>query len=360
MRLGRGVIAAGLAAVLLATSVVGVAADNPRGVTVMTQNIYQGTELEHVLAATTPQQFVQGVATDYANVISTNFPARADAMATEIARTRPTLVGLQEVANWQAQSPLPSYDFLQILIDALRAHGMQFAVVAVRDNFSAGGLGLFQSGLLNVQLTERTAIIARTDLPTSELSVTNPQAGAFQHVSVFHLLNGPFPLNAGWVSVDAKVRGKTIRFITTHLDGFNTLIAGAQAQELLAGPAATTLPVVISGDFNSEATDPAYTVVTGAGGIGDLHLPALLERFHPATGRPAGQFQIPDPGRPRHVAGGVQHRLRHADDRRRGRGDPHDAGLLRLPALLRRRHPHRRRKRLAPSRDPIAGRIGSR
>ena len=35
------------------------AADNPRSITVMTQNIYQGTELEHVVTATTPLQYIQ-------------------------------------------------------------------------------------------------------------------------------------------------------------------------------------------------------------------------------------------------------------------------------------------------------------
>ena len=57
-------------------------------------------------------------------------------------------------------------------------------------------------------------------------------------------------------------------------------------------------------------------------------------------------FKYPDPGRPGHPAGRVQHRLRHAHDRRRRRRDPDDGRLLRLPALLRRGHPHRRRSRV--------------
>jgi hypothetical protein len=66
------------------------AASEPHELTVMTQNLYQGTELEHVLAAQTPEQFAAGVATDYANVIATNFKERADALAAEIvAHTAP-------------------------------------------------------------------------------------------------------------------------------------------------------------------------------------------------------------------------------------------------------------------------------
>jgi len=40
-------------------------ADNEGGITVMTQNLYQGTELANTLAATTRQQFLLGVAADY-------------------------------------------------------------------------------------------------------------------------------------------------------------------------------------------------------------------------------------------------------------------------------------------------------
>lgn len=185
MGFGRGLVSAAVVALaLLATSVPGAWADNPRGVTVMTQNIYQGTELEHALAAKTPLQYAQGVATDYDNVIATDFSARADALAAEIARTRPALVGLQEVALWKAQPPLPSYDFLQILLDALAAHDMHYTAVISRDNFTVAGMGLFPAGLLGVQLTERTAIIARTDLePPSCVSRMRRQAPSSMSLS---------------------------------------------------------------------------------------------------------------------------------------------------------------------------------
>ena len=255
-------------------------ADNPRAVKVLTYNIYQGSELEHALSAATLPQFIAGVGTDYQNVVDTNFVERADALATEIAQEKPALVGLQEVATWKTQIPFGSgptavsYDFLQILLDALAAHGLSYRSVIARDNFVApagGGFApgfdpaLYPFGLIGVQLTERSAILARTDLPTDELQLSNPQEGAYQHISQLPTLTGPFPFGAGWLSVDAKVRGKTFRFITSHLDGFNTAVNTAQADEVLAGPAATDLPVVWAGDFNSQVTDPTYSVVTGAG-----------------------------------------------------------------------------------------------
>jgi endonuclease/exonuclease/phosphatase family metal-dependent hydrolase len=239
----------------------------------MTQNLYQGTELANTLAATTQQQFLLGVAADYNNVIATNFPERADAIAAEIAQAGAALVGLQEVALWQTQSPYPSgswtvsYDFLQILLDALAAHGMHYTPVITRTNFSLAGVGLFASGLVGVSLTERSALLARTDLPTDELKLSNPQQGGYQAAITVPTLNGPVTIGSGWLSVDAKTQGKTVRFITTHLSAI-TLTSGVQApqmQELLAGPAATTLPVVIAGDFNSTPSGGAYTEAVGAG-----------------------------------------------------------------------------------------------
>jgi hypothetical protein len=105
--------------------------NHKRSATVMTYNIYQGTELEHVLAATDLSSFVAGVTTDYANVIATSFPERARAIAAEIAQNQPDLVALQEVALWRIQVPSNplspatdvAYDFLAILLDALNAAG---------------------------------------------------------------------------------------------------------------------------------------------------------------------------------------------------------------------------------------------
>src|SRR6266496_1099685 len=107
----------------LSVGAASVDAENLRSIGVMTQNIYQGTELEHVAAATTLEEFVLGVATDYTNVGATNFNERAGAIVAEIARNPPMLVGLQEVALWRTGPssfpPVPgttvAYDFLQIL-----------------------------------------------------------------------------------------------------------------------------------------------------------------------------------------------------------------------------------------------------
>ncbi len=113
-----------LAVMLLCVSTPAVQADTPRTYTVMTYNLYQGTELQNTLAATTSTELVFGIAADYNNVIATNYPERAAALASEIAQDKPLLVGLQEVTLWRTAYPcdpnhptIPttvSYDFLRI------------------------------------------------------------------------------------------------------------------------------------------------------------------------------------------------------------------------------------------------------
>src|SRR5947208_10921407 len=190
--------------------------NHKRLATLMTYNIYQGTELEHVLAATDLSSFVAGVSTDYANVIATSFPERARAIAPEIAQNQPDLVALQEVALWRTRvpsNPLLSatdvaYDFLEILLNALNAAGQHYEAVIVRNNFDTQGTGFFPSvGFFDVRLTDRTAILARTDLSDADLRISNPQQQDFEVNAEFDLLWKHIVVRGGWSSVDAKVRG---------------------------------------------------------------------------------------------------------------------------------------------------------
>jgi len=123
---------------------------------------------------------------------------------------------------------------------------------------------------MDVRLTEQTAIIARTDLPTDELKLSNPESHDFVAHTVFPFFGAPFSVGGGWLSVDAKVRGKSFRFITTHMDPINvpTTIRPAQAEELLAAGGGDSPPLLIVGDTNSEPGSIAYNDFI-AGGLTD-------------------------------------------------------------------------------------------
>ena len=272
MHLGRATCLGLLVAVLLGASAPIANADDSHRVTVMSQNLYQGTELANTLAATSQLQFVLGVAKDYSNVVNTSFPERADAIASEIAQAAPTFVGLQEVAVWRTfpvdasgnptGAPTVAYDFEKILLDKLATHGVSYRTAVKHVDFSVAGVGLFPTGLLGVSLTEQLVILARSDQ-----SFFNAQQAAYAHAITLQTLRGPVTISSGWVSVDASAHEQTFRFITTHLSSIGPQLLGVQPQqmqELLAGPVATTLPVVIAGDFNTPPASPAPSAYADA------------------------------------------------------------------------------------------------
>ena len=118
--------------------------------------------------------------------------------------------------------------------------------------------------LMDVRLTQRNAILVRAGLPYA-----NTQAEYFDTNTTFPDIGG-IPGNnltdlRGWVSVDAKVSGSTIRFIDTHLDSYGPAVRQAQIAELLTGPASTGRKVVLVGDLNAEPQSNVIDQVRAAG-----------------------------------------------------------------------------------------------
>lgn len=244
-----------------------------RTVTVMTRNLDEGSDLAPVLGASTLDELLAAVADTYTEVVDSDIPQRAAAVAREIRAAQPDLVGLQEVSIWWT-GPLGgpannvAFDALQSLLHELNKLGLHYAAVAIQTNIDAeapSALGF------DVRLTDRDVLLARTDLMTSELKLSNVQAQHFDtNLEITNPILGTLVIPQGWISVDAKIRGKQFRFITTHLDGFSPLVRLAQANELVQKPGNTKLPVVLAGDFNSDAesVDPdqngAYQLLVGS------------------------------------------------------------------------------------------------
>jgi endonuclease/exonuclease/phosphatase family metal-dependent hydrolase len=267
-------------------------------VAVMTYNVYQGTEFRHFaeLQGTTPtfEQALLATTADYATYKQTRFKDRAAQIATTIASEKPALVGFQEIATWHIGAFNPSHpfalpepvneDFTQELLEALSARGQHYAVVSRRDgNFTLAFPILTPTFecCIAVGMVESGEIIARTDLAAGQFKVSNAKS-AFFATNLPTIPNPlvpsePFVFKNSWQSVDVKVPGKSFRFITTHLDALapGGLISGPQAQELVAGPANTSLPVIVTGDMNSGPTSaPAAYNALLAGGLTDTW-PAL-------------------------------------------------------------------------------------
>lgn len=264
----------------------------PAKLRVLTLNLYLGADLVPVVEAlsTDPTQaplIVQGV---WEDVVATRFATRARRIAAEIARLKPDVVALQEVALWRSEYPgdvadgnlVPDatrveQDFARILRKELKRRRQRYRLrsLAISSDVEAPR---FNPSLLDVddlRFTDQDMILVRQGV-----RVTNDvQAANFQTEAVLPILGG-VPVKRAYVTVDVKVRGRPVRVVATHLETLAEPIRHGQAQELLAGPLATTLPVVALGDFNTDAAlavpEPTYSTLTGAG------LTDAWEALHPS------------------------------------------------------------------------------
>ena len=275
-----------------------------RDVDVMQVNLYVGGDLSRaiVLDPTDPNYFtklIQAVTGIYCEINLSQPQVRMQGVADGIAARMPDLVSVEEASLIRVQSPgdlvlggsSPAtnvvFDYLQILVDDLNAEGAHYAVAAVTYGVDVEmPMVNMQTGSFDdVRLTDREAILVRTDLPRGQLRIQNPQGGNFQNVVV---TGTGLPLFYGWCSVDATIRGRNFRYICAHLtEETAPQIQALQAQELLDKPANVTQPVMIVGDFNSDLLNRdgsgalAYNTMV-AGGFNDAW--AVLHTNNPGGG----------------------------------------------------------------------------
>jgi hypothetical protein len=111
-----------------------------RQVTVMTRNLYLGTDLNPIFQATSLPALYAAVGAAWAQVQANDYPARAQALADEIAANRPDLVGLQEAMLFRTDVPpdgpatpaeTVASDFVDLLVDALADRGLVYDPVSI-------------------------------------------------------------------------------------------------------------------------------------------------------------------------------------------------------------------------------------
>ncbi len=281
-----------LVATVLALSVPALAGQefgprSKRSLKTMTVNLYLGAGTERILALdpTDPDyltKLVTAVTGVYYELLASEPQVRLQRVADEIAARLPDIVAVEEASLIRNQSPgdlvvggtSPAtnvvFDYVEILTAALEARGAHYAVVSIGNEWDVElpMLNLQTGTLDDVRETDREAILVRTDLPPGQLRVSNPQSGNFTNVIVFPSLG--LSVVRGWCSVDVFIRGRNLRYICTHPEEETApQLQVLQAGELLAGPANVDMPVLISGDFNSDPLHRdgslAYDVYTAAG-----------------------------------------------------------------------------------------------
>ena len=243
---------------------------------VMTRNIYLGGDISKPIGKT-GDAFVQANTEVWDMVRETNFPARAPRLAREIARTKPDLIGLQEVALWRRgaqgvsdgpQTPARQvvYDFLRILRRALADRGLRYRIGSVQNEADVEGPTSYG---YDVRLTMRDAILVKR---RKGLRIRRRSGDNFTAAFTVPTPVGVYNVLRGWTAVDMSYRGRRFRFLNTHLEAYIPAVRQAQAAELVApGGPADRARVILAGDLNSEPDsrdngDPVpYETLIGAG-----------------------------------------------------------------------------------------------
>ena len=252
----------------------------PTVIRVMTRNLDAGTDLNLVLGASDQASFVQAIDATLTEISDANIPARAALVADEIGAQKPDLVGLQEVTLYRT-GPLslqPTgvqtvlYDQLDLLMSELAKRNLKYSVALVQNLLDVEVPVPTRN--MNLRMTDRDAVLIRSDLLQADLDYYNLQTRRFQALLPLPVLGG-ITVPRSWESMQVTLHGKTFQFVSTHLE---TTIPGVpetvqiqlgQVQELLKS-LPSDMPVVLLGDFNANAEagldhTGAVELVVGAG-----------------------------------------------------------------------------------------------
>jgi endonuclease/exonuclease/phosphatase family metal-dependent hydrolase len=221
---------------------------------VATWNLYLGADLALLFGAPDLDELAARVRVVRQQLEATRFDERARAVATVLARERPHLVGLQEVARWTLAPLAPDgslgdervlVDFLPTLLAALQDTGRRYVAHAVNENFS-GAMPVSASEWMGV--TGANAVLVRDDV-----EVVDERTAPYEtrHVVVTAVDGVSFPVVRSWGGVEARIDGARLRFVNTHTEAYDARVRDAQRDEVLAAHADTAAPSVLVGDLNA-------------------------------------------------------------------------------------------------------------
>jgi hypothetical protein len=226
---------------------------------VMARNVYLGADL--IPLATAPDQaaFEQAAAQRFQTVQSNNFPARAKALAAEIKKNKPDIIGVQEATIWRRgadgvkdgpATPATQviYDSSKELQKALKAAGSPYKEVVGRDWFDFEAPTALN---YDVRITQRDIILVRKG---SKVKVNKTFRGGFSNHFDVPTKVGLAQQLRGWVGVDGTLAKKKFRFVSTHLEAYSPAVADQQMQQLLKSGGALgskKRQSILVGDFNS-------------------------------------------------------------------------------------------------------------
>jgi endonuclease/exonuclease/phosphatase family metal-dependent hydrolase len=281
---------AAIVGMIAAASVPGAAQGKKGGlgpeVTVMTRNLYLGADLFPILGAPSAEDAYEQAYVTWGIIQATDFPARAERLADEIAATKPDVIGLQEVTTFRTgpSSDGPTtpattveFDFLATLLAELAERGLSYETAVSLTNTDIelptdsdpDPMTIPGSFAGDIRYTDADAILVRSGVKVQKTDAAHFEARFSATVAV-----GTVTVLRGWTSAEVRVAGHRVRVVNTHLEvdsSANALFGAvqqAQAQELVQGPLNTKMPTILLGDLNSKADGTGtntYGQMLGAG-----------------------------------------------------------------------------------------------
>jgi endonuclease/exonuclease/phosphatase family metal-dependent hydrolase len=251
-------------------------------VTVATRNCYLGGNLFRLLtAAMEGREAVQTAVSDLVRTVDRSHVAeRMDAVAAELERTEPDLVGLQEVALIRTGEPTAGttptatdvrYDFREALTAALSERDLPYRVVAAVETTDFQLPATVDGERRAVRLTDRALLLAHESVATE-----NVTTGRFDAAVSLSDGERSITVERGHLVADATVGGTRLTVCNTHLESASAGTRLEQARELEALLADRRDPVALVGDLNSGpgGSRGAYDHLTGtfrdaADGVGN-------------------------------------------------------------------------------------------
>lgn len=225
--------------------------------TVMTRNLYVGTDVDRLIGVTDPNQIPFIVGEIWQLLLANDSDDRMAAVAAEIAAHQPHLVGLQEVSTFRTQHPADFQlnaqnvviDFVPTLLAYLDGMGQDYRVVAQVQNMDVELPRLNPDfSLTDVRVTDYDVILARGDVQTAS-------PAAFNYAADWQLAPG-IPIPRGVTAIDATIDGQTFRVVNTHPEPVETqggAVQALQVSELVDVLSGESRPTVLLGDLNTEA-----------------------------------------------------------------------------------------------------------
>ncbi|AZH24588.1 endonuclease/exonuclease/phosphatase family protein [Haloplanus aerogenes] len=226
-------------------------------VTVATRNCYLGANLFRLLvAATEGSEAVQTAVSDLLRSVDrSHVPARLDAIAAEIGRTEPDLVGLQEAALIRTGEPTSGttptatevrHDFRETLLTALDDRDLPYRVVDAVETTDFQLPATVDGERKAVRLTDRDLLLAHEDVTIGEVT-----AGRFDAAVSLSEDGRAISVERGYQIADATVGDTRLTFCNTHLESASTETRLQQAVELEGLLAERRDPIALVGDLNS-------------------------------------------------------------------------------------------------------------